>query len=179
LIKAFLNKLRYSQGHGGALARGAIGAFIIKLVGAGLLFGLHVLLARLIGVRQYGIYVYVLTWINILAVVSQLGLNTSLVRFIAAYRAQGKWGLLRGFLRLSTQWVVVFGLLSSAIGGVVVWVLCGRIGWDEAVTFCVAFILLPILVLVRLREASLRALSLGIITTFRAFSTSMSKVNHV
>ena len=48
-----------------------------------------------------------------------------------------------------------------------------------AFTFYIGFALLPVFLLCRQREASLRALSLGIITTFRAFSTSTSKVNHV
>lgn len=80
------------------------------------------------------------------------------MRFIAAYKAQERWGLLRGIVRRSTQFVVVFSLLISTIGGIVVWSLRNRIGQDQAATFGTALILLPVLVLVRLREASLRAL---------------------
>jgi len=135
-----------------------MGAFAAKVGGAGILFGLHVLLARLLGVTQYGIYIYALTWANILVIASLLGSNTALVRFVAAYKAQGKWGLLRGIVRRSTQCVFVFSLLIGGIGGVTVWFLRDRIGRDEAATFGVALILLPVLALVRLREASLRAL---------------------
>lgn len=140
------------------LARGAIGSFVVKILGAGIAFGLHILLARLLGVTQYGIYIYALTWVNILVIASLLGLNTSLLRFIAAYKAQERWGLLKGIVHRSTQFVVIFSLLISGIGGIVVWSLRNRIGQDQAVTFGVALILLPVLVLVRLREASLRAL---------------------
>jgi len=158
LIKAFLNKLRYSTGHRAILARGAIGSFVVKILGAAIAFGLHILLARLLGVSQYGIYIYALTWLNILAILCLLGFHTSLVRFIAAYKAQEKWGLLRGIVRRSTQFVVIFSLLIGGIGGIVVWFLRSRIGQDQATTFGVALILLPVLVLVRLREAGLRAL---------------------
>ena len=157
-IKAFLNKLRYSTGHRAILARGAIGSFVVKILGAAIAFGLHILLARLLGVTQYGIYIYALTWVNILVIASLLGLNTSLVRFIAAYKVQERWGLLRGIVHRSTQFIVVFSLLISGISGIVVWFLRNRIGQDQAATFGVALILLPVLVLVRLREASLRAL---------------------
>jgi O-antigen/teichoic acid export membrane protein len=143
---------------GAILARGAIGSFVVKILGAAIAFGLHILLARLLGVTQYGIYIYALTWINILVVASLLGLNTSLVRFIASYKAQERWGLLRGIIRRSTQFGVVFSLVISGIGVIVVLTLRNRIGQDEAATFGVALILLPVLVLVRLREASLRAL---------------------
>jgi len=147
-----------ANGNVAVLARGAIGSFIVKMLGAAIAFGLHILLAQLLGVTQYGIYIYALTWINILVIVSMLGLNTSLVRFVAAYKAQEKWGLLRGIIHRSIQSVVVFSLLISAIGGIVVWFFRNRISQDETVTFCVALILLPVLALVRLREACLRAL---------------------
>jgi len=147
-----------TDGNRAILARGAIGSFTVKILGAGIAFGLHILLARLLGVSQYGIYIYALTWINILVIASLLGLNTSLVRFIAAYKAQERWGLLKGIVHRSTQFVVVFSLLIGGIGGIVVWFLRNRIGQDQAVTFGIALILLPVLVLVRLREAGLRAL---------------------
>jgi len=156
-MRRFLDRLQGS-GNGAILARGAIGSFVVKILGAAIAFGLHILLARLLGVTQYGIYIYALTWVNILVIASLLGLNTSMVRFIAAYKAQEKWGLLRGIVHRSTQFVVVFSLLIGGIGGIVVWFLRSRIGQDQAATFGVALILLPVLVLVRLREASLRAL---------------------
>lgn len=135
-----------------------MGAFTVKVGGAGILFGLHVLLARLLGVTQYGIYIYVLTWVNVLVIASLLGSNTALVRFVAVYKVQEKWGLLRGIVRRSTQCVFILSLLIGGIGGIVVWFLRNRIGHHEAAAFGVALISLPLLALVRLREASLRAL---------------------
>jgi len=41
LIKEFFDKLRYSKGSGGVLARGALGAFIVKITGVGLLCGVE------------------------------------------------------------------------------------------------------------------------------------------
>jgi len=156
-IRGLWRKLQ-ADANSAIVARGAIGSFVVKILGAAIAFGLHILLARLLGVSQYGIYIYALTWVNILVIASLLGLNTSLVRFIAAYKAQEKWGLLRGIVHRSTQFVIIFSLLIGGIGGIVVWFLRSRIGQDQAATFGVALILLPVLVLVRLREASLRAL---------------------
>lgn len=78
-MRKFLDRLR-GTGHGAVLARGALGVFIVKITGAGVLFGLHVLLARLLGVGQYGIYVYAISWISIMVVLCLLGFHTSLVR---------------------------------------------------------------------------------------------------
>jgi len=142
------------------LVRGAIGSFVVKVLGAATAFALHILLARLLGVTQYGIYVYALTCVNILVIISLLGLNNSLVRFAAAYKAQQKWGLLRGIFRRSTQAVVVFSFLSSLIGGIIVWCLRNHFSHDQLITSYVALVLLPIFSLAKLQEVGLRAIKL-------------------
>lgn len=158
MIKEFFDKLRYSKGSGGVLARGALGAFIVKITGAGVLFGLHVLLARLLGIGQYGIYVYAITWINILAILCLLGFHTSLVRFIAEYKAKQQWNLLRGISRRSTQIVLAFSILVGIIAAAITFFLKERLSGELAITFYIASALLPVFALCRLREASLLAL---------------------
>lgn len=156
-VRKFLDRLQGS-GSGAVLARGAIGAFIVKITGAGVLFGLHVLLARLLGVGQYGIYVYAITWLNILAILCLLGFQTSLVRFIAEYNVKQQWGLLRGILRRSTQIVLSFSILVGIIAAIIIFFLRHRLSGELAIAFYIAFGLLPIFALCRLREAALRAL---------------------
>jgi O-antigen/teichoic acid export membrane protein len=158
LIKEFFDKLRHSKGSGGVLARGALGVFIVKIAGAGILFGLHVLLARLLGVGQYGIYVYAITLINILAILCLLGFQTSLVRFIAEYNIKRQWGLLRGILRRSEQFVLGFSIAASLLGMIVIRVMGNRLSVESAITFYIAFCVLPFLSFCRLRAASLQAL---------------------
>jgi len=157
-IKGFFDKLRYSKGHGGILARGAIGVFILKIAGTAFLFGLHVLLARLLGVRQYGIYVYAITWLNILVILCLLGFQTSLVRFIAEYKIKHQWSLLRGLLRRSEQIVLGFTIAVSLSGMIFLWAMCDRLVGEITVTFYIAFFALPFMSFYQLRAASLRAL---------------------
>jgi len=157
LIKAFIDKLLCSKGHGGVLARGAVGAFIVEVAGAGILFSLHIMLARLLGTEQYGIYVYALTCINILTMFCLLGFHTSLVRFVAEYNIKKQWGLLRGILRRSNQIVLCFSFIVSLIGIVVVRTLSSQMTNEMLITFYFSFILLPFVAFCRLREASLRA----------------------
>jgi O-antigen/teichoic acid export membrane protein len=157
-IKEFFDKLRYSKGSDGVLVRGALGAFVVKTVGVGLLFGLHVLLARLLGVAEYGIYIYAIAWINILMILCLMGFQTSLVRFISAYRANQQWGLLRGLLRFSNFLVFAVSLSAAMAGVIFIRFLGDRINSEQARTFYAAFLILPILALVKLREAGLQAL---------------------
>ena len=140
------------------MARGALGAFAVKIAGAAILFGLHILLARLLSITGYGIYVYSMAWVNILVLVCLMGFQTSLVRFIAAYRAQQKWGLLRGLCRYSNLFVFVCSAATAIIGLIFVFFSTDRISPEQAQTFYLAFLLLPVFSLVKLREADLQAL---------------------
>lgn len=155
-----IKRMLQSQKNSAVLARGAFNAFILRLTGITLLFGMHVMLARLLGYKQYGIYVYASSWINILVILSLFGFDVSLVRYIAAYRAQRKWGLLKGILRYSHQLVILLSLFISLFGVITTWFFRNQISKDHLITFYIAFILLPIFALCRLRRAILRSLKL-------------------
>lgn len=157
-MKAFLNKLRYNTGHRAILVRGAIGSFVVKIFAVAIAFALHILLARLLGANQYGIYVYTLTCVNIMVILSMLGLNNSLVLLAAAYKAQQKWDMLRGIFRRSTQTVITVSVLIGLIGGIVVWCIRDHISSDQTITFYIALTALPILTLAKLQEVGLRSI---------------------
>ena len=140
------------------MVRGTIGTLSVKITGAAVLFGLHVLLARLLGVEEYGLYVYAIAWINILVLTVTLGFHTSLIRFISAYRAKQEWELLRGLLRYSNLIVLISSIAAAIIGVIVISLLKNRISPEQRHTFYIAFLLLPIFAFVKLREAGLRAL---------------------
>lgn len=109
---------------GDRLAKGlfriASGSFLVKVAGAGLGFGTEVLLARLLSVNEYGVYVYVWTWLSVLALPCTVGFKGSLVRFVSQFRSEQRWDKLKGVLRWSTQLslgvsFVVGGTLSAVL----------------------------------------------------------------
>lgn len=146
------------DGVGAVLGRGAATSLVIRSAGALLGFAVNLLLARLLGVTQYGIYVYALSWINIVLVVALLGLPTALIRFVAAYRARQETALLRGLLRRSFQIVVLSSAILSGIGAFVVWALNIEARAGGTRTFLLAFGLLPALALLQLSAGALRGL---------------------
>lgn len=146
------------EGIGAVLVRGAGGSFIVMIIGAVMAFCTNMLLARLMGVSQYGIYIYALTWINLLALVSKLGMDNSLLRFSAAYNAKNEWGLFRGILGHSIKYVFIASVLIGVTAGIIIWFLKDYMGMSQAKTFWIALLLLPLLVLTGLRSATLRAL---------------------
>jgi len=156
-LTEFLQRVR-GNGHGAVLLRGAGGSFAVMAISAGLAFAVNALLARLLGVSQYGIYVYVLTWVNILAMAAKLGMETSLVRFVAAYSAAGEWGSFHGLLRYSVRMITWASLAIGVVAGLVVLALQDQMGRDQAETFFMALLLLPLLALTGIRQGALRGL---------------------
>lgn len=96
----------------------------VNVAGAGLAFVSHVLFARWLGVASYGIYVFALSWLNILFIVMQAGLNLSMVRFIAEYRAQGNRAAMTAVVGFSNRVVLILGACIAAAGwAVIAWTL--------------------------------------------------------
>jgi O-antigen/teichoic acid export membrane protein len=148
------------RGIGAVLARGASGSFGVMVIGVGIAFGANMLLTRLMGAAQYGIYIYALTWTNILALICQLGLSASLLRYAALYNATGEWGLLRGLFILSTKYVLFASLVVAVLSSLVVYLIKDELASDQVMTFLLAFLLLPFLGLNSLRISALRAFKL-------------------
>ena len=72
--------------------------FLIRVVSAALAFGSQVLLARWMGTFEFGVYVYVWTWVLLIGQAIDFGLGTAAQRFIPEYRERGLLALLRGFI---------------------------------------------------------------------------------
>lgn len=97
------------------LLRLAGGTLVLKVAGQALLFVVMVVLARLLGDRSYGQYVYALAWLRILVLVAKAGYDTAVLRFLPAYGIDGRWDLARGLLR-TTFVVTVAAWLALALG---------------------------------------------------------------
>ena len=146
------------EGVGAVLARGASASFIIKVLGTGIAFGTQIFLARVMGAEQYGIYIYVLTWLYVLVLFAKMGWDTALLRYVAAYNAQGDWSALRGILQCSNQLALFTSILVSSSTALVIWILREKLGSELSYTFWIGCAVLPMLTLSGLRQAALRSL---------------------
>lgn len=140
------------------LIRGASGTFALQIISMGLGFLTGLLLARLLGAAGYGAYAYALSWIAVLGVPAVLGLDTLLVRDVAAYRVRSSWGLTSGLLRRANQAVMLVSITLAGLAALVAWALSDRFDAGVLPTLLVALVLLPLVSLVRLRQAALRGL---------------------
>lgn len=94
--------------------------FIIRVISAGLAYFSQILLARWMGGSDYGVYVYVWTWVLLLGSMMDFGISASAQKIIPEYRAGGQQALLRGFLS-GSRWMTfaVSSLVSLALAGIV------------------------------------------------------------
>src|SRR5246500_3261589 len=98
----------------------AVTIFIIRVLSAGLAYLSQILLARWMGGSDYGVYVYVWTWVLLLGSMMDFGISASAQKIIPEYRAGGEQALLRGFLS-GSRWMTfaVSSVVSLLLAGLV------------------------------------------------------------
>lgn len=138
------------------LARATIFSFIIQGTGVILLLLVEIVLARLLGVSQFGIYATVVAWIYLLGLIATLGLNQLLLRFVPAYLAKEDSGSLKGVIKRSNLWAALASAVIFFLGVIVLRVF--KINDVLFVPFILALISIPFLALSSLRQAVLRGL---------------------
>jgi O-antigen/teichoic acid export membrane protein len=145
--------------------------FLIRVISAILAYGSQVLFARWMGSFEFGIYVYVWTWVLLIGQSLDLGLATAAQRFIPEYREHKMLELLRGYVS-GSRWLAV-GIaiaVAAACAGLV------RLlqPWLEAYTVIplyLACIALPAYALANTQDGISRAydwVGLGIVPTYIA-----------
>lgn len=139
------------------IAKQATGAFGIKLFTIGFSLISNVLLARWMGVFEYGIFTYVVAWISLLQVPAMLGLNQLLARNISKFLSEEDWGMMSGLLRWANRNALVassiIAIIAAGIGSLIL---------EDSSEILPAFLLgvlcLPFVVLTGLRQAAMRGL---------------------
>src|SRR5580693_6247513 len=86
--------------------RTAGNAFLIRVASALLVYVIQVLMARWMGEFQFGIYVYVWTWVLLIGALVDFGLASAAQRFIPEYLGLRAFALLRGFLS-GSRWLTL------------------------------------------------------------------------
>ena len=132
-------------------------AFLIRVASAALVYLTQIVLARWMGSFEFGVYVYVWTWVLLLGGVVDLGLASSTQRFIPQYTGHKQFALLRGFLS-GSRWLSV-GLASAiALAGALgVWLLEPWVRSYEVIPLYLACVSLPVFVLSRVQDGIARS----------------------
>jgi len=117
---ARLRSLLGGSGEATVTRRLAGTVFIIRLVSAALAYLSQILLARWMSGSDYGVYVYVWTWVLLLGSMMDFGISVSAQKLIPEYRTRGEHALLRGFLS-GSRW------MTFAVSAMVALLLAGAV----------------------------------------------------
>ena len=134
------------------LRRGASALVAVQVVGVGLSYGVQLFLVRWAGTSEYGLYVYVLAWVNVLATLAGLGLPEAASRFIPEYAARQDHARLRGLLRSSRRLTLFASLSLAGLGAA-----AAALWRDHAALLLVGAGLLPVFALSALQVGVFRA----------------------
>ena len=89
--------------------------FLVRVASAMLALVTQVLLARWMGKFEFGIYIYVWTWVLMIGALSDMGLSSAARRFIPEYTELKALDRLRGFLS-GSRWLAF--AIATGIGAV-------------------------------------------------------------
>lgn len=139
-----------------AVVRGSLLALLVTAGAQLLALGLQILVARLLGPVEFGLYSYVAAALAIGLIVAKLGLDTALVRLVAEFIAAGEPGSARAAIGFARTTGVAVGGVVAGIG----FLGAGVLPSDPslAAPALVAAVLLPVAVASELTGAALRGL---------------------
>lgn len=124
--------------------RAALDVFAIRIAAAGFAYGAQVLMARLMGGTEYGIFAAIWVWIAILGHSATLGLSQGACRFLPADLARGDLDSVRGFLIGGAAVTAVAALAVTLVGLALVWMQGSLLAGPYAAPLLVAALVLPV-----------------------------------
>jgi len=157
-LTELVGRLRNGSGLRAQLARGAFGGMGAILLGIATGFLVQAAIARMVGAAEFGVYSWVLAWINTLLLVSCSGLDGLVVRKLPAYLIDGAEGRLRGLLRFSGWWSGAVSVVLGTAACVLAWAYSERMLPGALPTLIIGACVLPLFALGSLRQSILRAL---------------------
>ncbi|MFZ1173117.1 MAG: polysaccharide biosynthesis C-terminal domain-containing protein [Bradyrhizobium sp.] len=168
-LLARLRAMLSGSGEASVTQRLAGTIFIIRVLSAALAYFSQVLLARWMGGSDYGIYVYVWTWVLLLGSMMDFGISSSAQKIIPEYRTRGEHALLRGFLA-GSRWMTfaVSAVVSALLAGLVK-LLSPWLGVGEVVPLYIGCVTLPAFVVANTQDGIARShdwMRLGLMPQF-------------
>src|SRR5438094_3755869 len=106
-----------------AMVKGAVWSMGGYGAGAVASFVVQVILARALEATRYGVYSYLLAWVNVAVLVGKLEFDTAAIRVIATYDGQRQDGLLRGFWQYGWRVVTRTAIGVALLAGGAAWLL--------------------------------------------------------
>ena len=138
------------------LVRRSGAAFVVYCMTAAIAACSQLVIARIVGAQEFGIYAYVLSWTLVFGYISTLGFDVALLRFVPAYQARQQWSLAKGVIEYAERGGLIVGTAICMIGLGVIALISHRLEPGVGETFVFGLIMVPILALLWIRCSTLR-----------------------
>lgn len=142
-----LDALRRGEDDRSRTQRDALAVFGIRVSSAGLLYLSQIAMARWMGSFEYGIYVFVWTWVLVLGGLSHAGISASMIRLIPQLREQERFDALRGLLFGGRLAALALSTLVALVAGGLVWTFASVLSDHYALPIMLALFCLPLFAL--------------------------------
>jgi O-antigen/teichoic acid export membrane protein len=139
-----LTRLLRRSSMSGAMVTGAVWSIGANATGAAASFITQLILARSLEATRYGVYSYLLAWVNVAVLVGKLEFDNAAIRFVGIYDGQGQDGLLHGFLRFGGRVVGGTATGVALTAGVAAWLLRAHLPAGTAGALWAACALVPL-----------------------------------
>jgi len=159
LFKIFSEKLKKDRDFK-ELIRGSAIYFVVKLLGIFVSYLFTLFVTRHYGASVWGLFALSLTVLQITSVIGRFGLDIALLRFIAEYKSQGKYGLAKLVYKKAASFVFLLSLLLALGLYISAPIISEDIFGKKNLTVFIeiAALILPAFTLLYLNAESLRAL---------------------
>jgi len=158
-MRALLQDIQKGDRFKSELLRGGFGNLMIMIATTLLSFVIGVLLARLMGASNYGVYSYVYAVIMVLAIPAQFGLPMLVVRETAQAFAKNEWGRIRGLWQWGSYITGILTLIIILGAILILFIFGNRINSSYPIPLYWGLVLVPLISLGELRGAALRGLN--------------------
>lgn len=132
--------------------RNAVLAFAIRVASAGMLYLSQIFLARWMGGFDYGIYVYVWTWVLVLGGLSHAGLGMAMIKLMPQYRETGQFGLLQGVLLGGRAFAIGLATIVAAAGMLLLWAFQDLVPDYKFLPLFLALVCIPLYTLTEFQD---------------------------
>lgn len=137
-----------------AFGTDAIASYGIKVSGTLVVYATHILLARMLGQSEFGLFATILVFTAVVAQLATLGFNESTKRFLPNYLALGKVKIAKVFISYSSNLTLISAITSSILlGGIFGLAQISGVYPDIPIAIYLGLIAIPVLCWTHLIES--------------------------